>query len=30
MDHLGDFKDQMFNDGVPVNHVFEESEQKDE
>lgn len=29
MDHLGDFKDQMCNAWVPVNHLFEESEQKD-
>lgn len=28
MDHLGDFKDQMCNAWVPVNHLFEESEQR--
>lgn len=28
-DHLGDSKGQMCNAWVPVNHLFEESEQKD-
>lgn len=27
---FGDLRDQMYKAGIPVNHVFEESDQKDE